>query len=152
MLTAIVFLLSLALGISFVARARMAVAWKGILGATVILLLITAYIFADQSQVSPFGSPTGLGFGFWDKSLPVAIGIVGAVLGVFGSHLFTQTADVLDWRGLTKALVASPILIIPTIKLVEATGEQNLLTMMLLFGISYQNGFFWERVLEQKRS
>lgn len=53
-------------------------------------------------------------------------------------------------RSFIRPLVATPFILVPTIKLVESTDDSDLLALALLFGLSYQNGFFWQRVIDDK--
>jgi hypothetical protein len=51
-------------------------------------------------------------------------------------------------REMIAAIIFSLSAVVAVVVLAEASGEQSLLTFMLLFALSYQNGFFWERVLK----
>jgi hypothetical protein len=152
MISAIVFLVSVILAIFFVIRSEFSLAWRLGLAAAVVIFAVSAYLLATNSAVSPFAASQTLSFGYWDNSVPLTVGTVGAVFGVVGSYLIKQDRAGFDWRGLIKPLLISPMLIIPTVKLVEAAEEQTFMTMLLVFAMSYQNGFFWERVMKGEKS
>lgn len=148
MVMAVIFSVSVVLGIIFIAQSSLPVAWRAVFTLGLALFAVFAYLFATLSGVSPFSAGSGRGFGFWDQSIPVAVGVVGAVVGVAGSHLIKIGETPFAWRVLLKPLLIAPVVIIPTIKLIESAGEQNLVSMLLLFAVSYQNGFFWERIMK----
>jgi hypothetical protein len=148
MIAAIIFSLSVVFALVLVLRAEMDIRWRAVLAATIALFAVVAYVLATRSEVSPFGSSTRKSFGYTDQLLPTCLAIVGAVGGVIGSYFFRLGNRTIRWRTLVPPLVTTPLVLVPTIKLVEASGEQTLLTLILLFALSYQNGFFWERLLK----
>jgi hypothetical protein len=112
------------------------------LGSFVALaFVVLSFLTTDVSRLSPFGSTGQIPFGGAEDARPIIIGIIGAVLGVLGSCL-TYTV-------LVKPLCTIPLVLIPTIKLITAANDGTILSLLLLFALSYQNGFFWERLLRQ---
>ncbi len=149
MLLAIIFSVSAILGIVFLVQSQLSVIWRAVYSVILIVFTMLAYLFATRSGISPYGSSTGVGFGFWDQSMSVAVGVTGAILGVVGSQLIAIGKEPFAWHTLLKPLLIAPVVIIPTIKLIETAGEQSLISMLLLFAVSYQNGFFWERIMKE---
>jgi hypothetical protein len=148
MIAALVFSASAVLAVIFVYRSGMPIFWSLVTTLVIIAFALLAYFMATKSAVSPFGLNRAIGFGFWDQSVPIAVAIVGAVTGVLGSVLFNLSSASFNWLSLVRPLATCPIILIPTLKLVETAGEQTLLTMIVLFALSYQNGFFWEKLLK----
>jgi hypothetical protein len=149
MIAAIIFSLSAVATVVFLLlRSDLAAYTRAALVLAVVCFTILAYLLATRSNLSPFGVGGRISFGGNDQLVPICLAVVGAVAGILGSYFFNLGRKAVRWRGLVPPLVTFPIILIPTIKLVEASGEQSLLTLMLLFALSYQNGFFWERVLK----
>lgn len=143
------FLVSGLAAIFFIARSTIGPYQKLAVGVGVLVLLAAAYYFGGDVGVSPFSLPTSVGLGPEGSQLgAIAIGVVGAVLGTLGSVLFSKPASLPPVADFLKPLSACPLTLIPVIKLIESAGEQNPLSMLLLFCLSYQTGFFWERLLK----
>jgi hypothetical protein len=121
-----------------------------IVAATLLFGLI-AYLVATSSTLSPFSRSSSIAFGANSQatSLFIVVALAGAVAGVFGSYFFKLRDAGVSLRGLLRPLSASPLVIIPTIKLIESAGDPSALAYILLFALSYQNGFFWERLLKE---
>jgi hypothetical protein len=145
---AIVFLASAVAAVVIAFRTRLPRAGQIALAAFAIVLVLVFYVTAAQSPLSPFGRG-GIAFGVADEASVLVIGIVGALAGVVGSVFFRLDEKRFNPRDLIKPLATSPLVLIPTVKLFETTGEANLTAFVLLFALSYQNGFFWERMLKQ---
>jgi hypothetical protein len=149
MIAAIIFSLSAVVTVVFLAlRSDLALHTRIALCLAIVSFSVFAYVFATRWNLSPFSVSGTISFGDKDQLVPICLAVVGAVTGILGSYFFHLGRRSIRWRGLAPPLVTFPIILIPTIKLVEASGEQSLLTFMLLFALSYQNGFFWERVLK----
>jgi hypothetical protein len=130
--------------------ARTMVSKVAIVGATFAFAALT-YFLATSSALSPFSRSSSIPFGVEDRVtiVSVIVALVGSVGGVFGSYFFTLGKANISLRGLLRPISASPLVIVPTIKLVESSGDPSLLAYILLFALSYQNGFFWERLLKE---
>jgi hypothetical protein len=143
------FLVSGIAAIFFILRSTLGPYQKFAVGVGVLVLLVAAYYFGGKVGVSPFSIPTSVGLGPGSPQLgAIAIGVAGAVLGTLGSVLFSKPAAMPTAADFLKPLSACPLTLIPVIKLIESAGEQNALSMLLLFCLSYQTGFFWERLLK----
>jgi hypothetical protein len=148
----IAFAMSIFCVIFFVIRSTHSVLVKAATIAIVFTFAALAYFLATSSPISPFSRPPGTSFGTADNATIASIGIslVGAVGGVFGSYIFNLGTSNISLRALLRPLSACPLVIIPTIKLIESTNDETVLAYLLLFALSYQNGFFWERLLKSQ--
>jgi hypothetical protein len=151
MLLAIIFLASVIAAVVLLVRSPVPVVARLGLGITLLAFLVLAYFFAAKSKISPFGTSSTIDFGFWDQSLQIGIATIGAIAGVIGSYFFRIGQEPITWRSFVRPLSTCPIVLIPTLKLVESSGEQTLMTVAVLFALSYQNGFFWERLLKPSK-
>lgn len=143
------FLGSALFAVIFVWKSKRAITTKVMILASVVLIALAAYVFANSSAISPFSRSSGMSFGAQSDSIvSIGIALVGAIGGVFGSYLFNLGGANLNLRSLLRPLCACPLVIIPTIKLIETGSDQSILAYILLFALSYQNGFFWERLLK----
>jgi uncharacterized membrane protein len=144
--------------VAFVASAFFAIgfAWKsespaairiGIVGGVFAFGVLT-YLLATRSPISPFSRFSAVSFGSDGHAISIAVAFVGAIAGVFGSYFFNLGTANINLRGLLRPLAASPLILVPTIKLIESAGDTSALAYILLFALSYQNGFFWERLLK----
>jgi hypothetical protein len=145
------FLVSVLLIVFFAWKSRHTVVFRlAVIGATLAFAAMT-YLLATNSALSPFSRPSGIGFGVEDRAtiVSVIVALVVAIGGVFGSYFFNIGKGKISLRGLLRPISASPLVIVPTIKLIESAGDPNLLAYILLFALAYQNGFFWERLLKE---
>jgi hypothetical protein len=147
----ICFLASALFAVFFTLRSRHTIAARlALVGATLLFGLV-AYLVATSSTFSPFSRSSSIAFGVGSQAtgLFIVVALTGAVAGVFGSYFFKLGNAGFSVRGLLRPLSASPLVIIPTIKLIESAGDPTALAYILLFALSYQNGFFWERLLKE---
>jgi hypothetical protein len=132
---------------------NLSVTYRVILAFCCISFVAMAYVLAVGSKVSPFGSSNPISFGGVESdATPVIVGIGGAIAGVIGSYFFTTNLSAFRWSALVRPLCTVPLVLIPTVKLIGAANDGTILSLLLLFGLSYQNGFFWERLLRQPES
>jgi hypothetical protein len=148
----IAFAISIFCAIFFVVRSPRSVVVKTTTIVSVVALAALAYFLATTSPISPFSRSLGASFGAADNHTiaSVCISLVGAIGGVFGSYIFNLGTSNISLRALLRPLSACPLVIIPTIKLIESTSDDTVLSYLLLFALSYQNGFFWERLLKNQ--
>jgi hypothetical protein len=104
-------------------------------------------IISRSSPASPFTTSSEILLGADYVNYPVIVGLGGALLGVIGSYFFKLADRKFSWRELLPPICASPFTIIPVIKLIEANRSSDQLSLLLLFGLAYQSGFFWERLI-----
>jgi hypothetical protein len=147
----IAFGMSVLFAIGFAVTSTHAIALKAAIVVAALAFGIIAYLLATSSPISPFSRPAGLAFGTDHSIASIVVALVGAIAGVFGSYLFNLGTAELSLRSFLRPLSATPLVIVPTIKLIESAGDHSALAYILLFGLSYQNGFFWERLLKSER-
>ena len=89
-----------------------------------------------------FGAEPETGF-----SVMVAVGVmfVSICLGILGRYIF-EANDSFDWFGLLRPLVVAPILLLPLIGTLD-NGELQPLQLISLAVLSFQNGFFWQKII-----
>jgi hypothetical protein len=148
MILALLFLASALLAIIFVYRSPLQMWSRVLVILAIVLFSVLAYLLASRTGISPFSSSGAISFGYSNQWISILIAIAGAVTGVAGSYFFNLGDQAIHWRSLARPLATAPLVLIPTIKLVETSGEQTPLALILLFALSYQNGFFWERLLK----
>jgi hypothetical protein len=148
MIVALLFLISAVAAITLVIRSDVRIGWRVAIVFAVILFSLFAYLLATHTSISPFSSIGVVYFGNSSQAPSILVAIIGAVTGVAGSYFFNLGERTIRVRDMARPLATAPLVLIPTIKLVEASGEQSPLALMLLFALSYQNGFFWERLLK----
>lgn len=148
MVAALVFIASACIAIYFIYQAQIPLWWRAILIVAVVLFAVLAYVLATKTDISPFSTSGRISFGAANQWPSIIIAVIGAVAGVIGSYFFHLGSKSINWRSFIPPLATAPLVLIPTIKLVEASGEQTALGLLLLFALSYQNGFFWERLLK----
>jgi hypothetical protein len=148
MIAAVIFVVSAVFAVILVFRSPMSILGRAVTIAGIVLFSLLAYLLALRTGISPFSSKVGISFGDSDQLPSILTAIAGAIVGVAGSYFFNLGDQPINWRSLARPLATAPLVLIPTIKLVEASGEKTLLALILLFALSYQNGFFWERLLK----
>jgi hypothetical protein len=89
---------------------------------------------------------------FGGASPVAAIGLMLActLLGIAARHFFYLKGK-FSWRLLLKPLCISPIVLLPLIGSVQGTSNLEAVQMISFGFLSFQNGFFWEVVLEQAK-
>jgi hypothetical protein len=97
--------------------------------------------------------PGAIGFGPSDQvSNILAIGL-GAVLGIAARYIFElKQRSQFDWFALLKPLCISPIVVLPLMATSQGEGDVKPFQEAMFFLLSFQNGFFWQAVLEQVRA
>jgi hypothetical protein len=146
----IVFLASTLFAIVFVLTSRHSIAIKLAIVATSLAFAAVSYLLATSSAISPFSHSSKLSYGLEQGAGSIGVALFGAIAGVFGSYVFNLGTASFNLRGLLRPLSACPLVIVPTVKPIESASDQSALAYILLFALSYQNGFFWERLLKRE--
>ncbi|WP_156886627.1 hypothetical protein [Rhizobium gallicum] len=146
---AVVFAMSIVSAIVLIALSSFS--WLAKFAFTLAILSIgmMCYYFAGVSGLSPFSFSTRETLGPSESVVSAVLGMVGAIAGVIGSYFFRTESNSYRVRDLLRPLSFCPITLIPVIKTVEASDDSTFLGLALLFCISYQTGFFWERMLKE---
>ncbi len=122
-----------------------------LISAFVIICLAAAYLTAGVSNISPFSISEALGFGYWDQSLELAIGVVGIILGVIVKINPGGIGIGIGLKQMVQPLLLAPMILIPSLKIIEGMNDPDLIAHAILFCTSFQNGFFWKSVTEKKK-
>jgi hypothetical protein len=78
--------------------------------------------------------------------------IVGAALGIAAQYLFNLESQAkFHWFDMLKPLCISPIVVLPLIASLEGRGTVQPLQIAILWLLAFQNGFFWQAVLDKVR-
>jgi hypothetical protein len=81
----------------------------------------------------------------------VAIMFVCTVLGVVARYVFYVQKGAFSWLDLLKPIAISPLVLLPLIGSVQATGEPNQMQIVSFAILAFQNGFFWQAVLQSAK-
>jgi hypothetical protein len=108
------------------------------------LLLALAGMLANAitGRVS-FGSETSPG-------LVVMLMFVGSLLGIAARYIFYLRRK-FSWIDFLKPLCISPIVLLPLIGSFQATKDLQPIQIFSFVLLAFQNGFFWQIVLERTR-
>lgn len=125
---------------AFSGKSRRGAAWEG---ALLILFVATLRI------TTGFPAPVRAFGGF---SPVAAIGIMfGSVLvGIAARYVFYRQGRY-TWRSFLKPLVISPIVLLPLLGSLEGVTTLEPIQLISFAMLSFQNGFFWETVLEREK-
>ena len=88
-------------------------------------------------------------FGGITPVLAIVVMFVAICLGM--AAWYFRTAKKPTWLNLFKTLVLSPIVLLPMIGTVQGAAAIEPLQLFTLGVLSFQNGFFWETILEQTK-
>lgn len=113
--------------------------------AGILLCVIAAATFFHNPEPPSDGNV----FGSADQgfSVMVAVGamFVSIILGIAARYLFENEKQ-FDWIALLRPVVISPLLLLPLIGTLD-NGELQPLQLVSLSVLSFQNGFFWQKIL-----
>ena len=89
-------------------------------------------------------------FGGTPPEAAIGLMFVCVLLGIAARYFFRQRGK-FSWRAFLKPMCISPMVLLPLVGSVEgSTGLQSI--QLISFGvIAFQNGFFWEVVLEKAK-
>lgn len=116
-----------------------------VIGAVAVAVLLWVPEPAPERAV--FGASEEGGF-----SVMVAVGamFLSIGLGIVARYVFDADSGAFDWFALLRPVVISPILLLPLIGTLD-NGELQPLQIVSLAILSFQNGFFWQKVLANVR-
>lgn len=90
-------------------------------------------------------------FGVPDSSMiAVLIMLVGILLGIAARYVFYLRGQ-FEWLDFAKPLCISPLLMIPLIGSVQGVKEFQPVQVVSFALLAFQNGFFWQAVLQRSR-
>jgi len=83
--------------------------------------------------------------------VPILIMFGAIVLGVVARYFFYLTPGQFSWLGLLKPTMISPIVLIPLMSSVQTMSNLNAMQLASFGLLAFQNGFFWQAVLDAAR-
>ena len=114
------------------------------LGAFAVVLLIGLLINNSVNGVVSFGEG--------QSPLVATLVMFGAIiLGIGARYLFYLQAGQFSWLSLLKPAAISPIVLIPLIGSIQTLNGLNAMQMVSFGMLAFQNGFFWQAVLNAAR-
>lgn len=116
-----------------------------VIGAMALAALL--WVPEPAPDRSVFGAADEGGF---SVMIAVAAMFVAIGLGIVARYVFDAEKDTFDWFALLRPMVISPILLLPLIGTLD-NGELQPLQILSLAILSFQNGFFWQKVLANVR-
>jgi len=109
----------------------------------IVVIVLAVLVNAAGSGIVSFGagtSPIGV----------VAIMFIATLLGITARYIFyLKTA--FSWLEFLKPLCISPIVLLPLIGSVQGVKELEAIQVVSFALLAFQNGFFWEVVLERAK-
>jgi hypothetical protein len=91
---------------------------------------------------------------FGESTSPVATVIImflATISGIAGRYIFYFQKGQFSILGFLKPIAISPIVLLPLIGSIQTTGELNNMQVVSFALLAFQNGFFWQAVLEGAR-
>jgi hypothetical protein len=81
----------------------------------------------------------------------VAIMFVATMCGIVARYLFYLQQGQFAWLDCLKPLAITPIILLPLISSIQSTGTLNNMQSVAFAFLAFQNGFFWQAVLEKAK-
>jgi hypothetical protein len=98
------------------------------------------------------GFPTPVrAFGGASPVATVAVTFVCVVLGIAGNCVYRSGESPFSWSAALRPLVVSPIVLLPLLGTIALSGEVNGLQLICFAILGFQNGFFWQAVLDRAK-
>lgn len=113
----------------------------------VVAVAVLLWVPEPVSDRAVFGAGEEGGF---PVMVAVAAMFVSIGLGIVARYIFDSEGAGFDWFALLRPVVISPILLLPLIGTLD-NGELQPLQIVSLAILSFQNGFFWQKVLANVR-
>lgn len=112
-----------------------------------VALAVLYWVPEPVTDRAVFGAADEGGF---PVMIAVAAMFVSIGLGIAARYIFDAESGTFDWFALLRPLVISPILLLPLIGALD-NGELQPLQLVSLAILSFQNGFFWQKILANVR-
>ena len=74
--------------------------------------------------------------------------LVSTVFGIAARYIFYVEAGKFSWLDFLKPLVITPLVLLPLIGSLQWDGKLNTMQTVSFAVLAFQNGFFWQNVLE----
>jgi len=133
----------LAVIIEFILKRRWLTLTLG-LAALVIVVVIALLLNNSVNGVVSLGEGQS-------PLVSIAIMFVAIILGIAARYIFYLKPGEFSWLGLLKPTAISPIMLIPLIGSVQTLSTLNTMQLVSFGLLAFQNGFFWQAVLDAAR-
>jgi hypothetical protein len=112
--------------------------------SSLLILLIISLLIANSSvgfvSFGPAHSPT----------IVVLIMLGSILLGIAARYIFYLKGE-FSWLDFAKPLCISPVLLLPLMGSVQAVKDLEAMQVVSFALLAFQNGFFWQAVLERAK-
>jgi hypothetical protein len=117
------------------------------------LLELAAVVLAVCFAVLVTHASTGR-VAFGEGILPlwgIVIMFIATMCGIVARYIFYLQQGQFAWLDCCKPLAITPIILLPLIGSVQGTARLNVMQSISFAFLAFQNGFFWQAVLEKAR-
>jgi hypothetical protein len=117
------------------------------------LLELVAVVFVVCLALLVTNASTGR-VAFGDGLSPmwvVAIMFVATMGGIMARYLFYLQQGQFTWLDCLKPLAITPIILLPLLSSIQSAGTLNHMQSVAFAFLAFQNGFFWQAVLEKAK-
>jgi len=114
------------------------------LGAVIAVVILALLINNASTGRVAFGDGTSPG-------KAVAWMFLATLLGIAARYLFYLQKGQFSWLGLLKPVSISPIVLLPLVGSVQGAGDLKDMQVVSFAFLAFQNGFFWNAVLDAAR-
>lgn len=138
LLACVVLYAALLLGEAVLGLNRRSIAWEGAL-----LILFVATLRVTTGFPLPVQA-----FGGFSPMAAVGIMFASVLVGIAARYIFYRQGRY-TWRSFLKPLVISPIVLLPLLGSLQGVAALEPVQLISFALLSFQNGFFWETVIER---
>jgi hypothetical protein len=110
--------------------------------AVAVLFVISIGLLINNAETGR------VSFGGASPTWTVAIMFVSTIGGVSARYVFYLQKGQFSWLDFFKPVAVSPIVLLPLIGSVQTTGVLNEMQVISFAVLAFQNGFFWQAVLD----
>jgi len=122
--------------------------WKWHIGLVIIVTGLAWFSLESQFNPPLKGAPTDTGISF-AVGWVIVLTFIGVLLGISGKYLF-ETEGTFNWLDFLRPFAISPVVLLPLIGTLDHADVQ-IVQMVSLFILGFQNGFFWQKVMQDVR-
>ena|ERR1041384_6105636 len=90
-------------------------------------------------------------FGGLSPVTTIAVMLVSTIVGIVAQYFFSLKKP-FSWRSFLKPICITPIVLLPMLGTMQTSSNLQTLQVISLAFISFQNGFFWEVVIQHAES
>lgn len=137
----VAYLLAITIELLMHRRMRPFLLQLGVLGMLSILALLVHNETTGRVGFGETTSPLGA----------ISLMFLATVLGIMARYIFHLQRRRFSWLDLLKPIAISPIVLLPLIGSIESAGELKNAQIVSFAFLAFQNGFFWQAVLDAAR-